>query len=304
MSNIYKLAENNKIIKLFLYAYFKEFEDYINEKKSDELSKISFQSDEANTDRPLKEFIKLMIESNFSTLQDSDIQKMLIICGENDEPIHSCSYNDILNIKINKVLLPEDIPDQLKNKLNMHSPSIKTSPDLVLVIKNNSELYYERVELKSTKKDIIPGGSFLQIDPNEWTIFVKHKKNKSAKLITGKYTFMIAEELYYPDRNPRPHVSFNKGNDWNNNNRIDTNSELSYRNIDSLEQEWDEDYMTEYIKTKWLKLIKENNPKDTRWFNSALRTFSLELIEMTRNLDDKEINNLKANLTNSLGKND
>ena len=46
---------------LFMYAYMFELEQYLNAHKH-ELLNISFQSDEANTDRPLKEYLKSTIQ--------------------------------------------------------------------------------------------------------------------------------------------------------------------------------------------------------------------------------------------------
>jgi hypothetical protein len=49
-------------LQLFMYLYMYELELWLNE-HSDEVLDISFQSDEANTDRPLKEYLKDIIEN-------------------------------------------------------------------------------------------------------------------------------------------------------------------------------------------------------------------------------------------------
>ena len=54
-------------IQLFMRLYMYELEIWLNEHKQELLS-ISFQSDEANTDRPLKEFLKTAIEQNCNCL--------------------------------------------------------------------------------------------------------------------------------------------------------------------------------------------------------------------------------------------
>ena len=52
---------------LFMRLYMYELEIWLNEHKQELLS-ISFQSDEANTDRPLKEFLKSAIEQHCNCL--------------------------------------------------------------------------------------------------------------------------------------------------------------------------------------------------------------------------------------------
>mgnify|MGYP003330257066 CR=1 FL=1 len=53
---------------------------------------------------------------------------------------------------------------------------LKTGP---LVFKKK---VYEKIELKSTKDNAIPGSSVQQINPDEWVIFVKHTR---FSIITG-----------------------------------------------------------------------------------------------------------------------
>ncbi len=63
--------ENNIID--FMYMYMYNLEQFLITKK-DELSTISFQSDEANTDRPLKEYLKVLIEKEFNRIPyNSDV---------------------------------------------------------------------------------------------------------------------------------------------------------------------------------------------------------------------------------------
>ena len=59
--------------KQFMYSYMFELEFFLKSIK-DELKEITFQSDEANTDRPLKEFLKLVIENRFNKPSHSQIK--------------------------------------------------------------------------------------------------------------------------------------------------------------------------------------------------------------------------------------
>ncbi|HBI7113468.1 TPA: hypothetical protein K8N08_001950, partial [Clostridium perfringens] len=62
---------NDKVNK-FMFAYMYELELALKTQK-DNLAKVSFQSDEANTDRPLKLFLKDFIEKDFNSLPTSKI---------------------------------------------------------------------------------------------------------------------------------------------------------------------------------------------------------------------------------------
>lgn len=62
----------------FMYFYMYELEVFLNSKKDDLLT-ISFQSDEANTDRPLKEFLKFLIENELNVLPRNSLTNSLYI---------------------------------------------------------------------------------------------------------------------------------------------------------------------------------------------------------------------------------
>lgn len=55
------------MINNFMYLYMYHLEKFLLSKK-EEILKLSFQSDEANTDRPLKEYLKNLIENNFNKI--------------------------------------------------------------------------------------------------------------------------------------------------------------------------------------------------------------------------------------------
>ena len=137
----------------FMCIYMYKLEENLTNHK-DDLMKVSFQSDEANTDRPLKEYLKHHIEDSFSSIpEDTDITSL---CFEGS------AFTDLLAIKqirVNRVLLPEDISDELKETIKASKSSVYTNPDLYLELRVGNELSYESIELKSTKNDSIPGSS-------------------------------------------------------------------------------------------------------------------------------------------------
>lgn len=151
-------------IQNFMCIYMYKLEENLIEHKND-LIEVSFQSDEANTDRPLKEYLKKHIEETFSSIpNDTDI---ISLCFEES------TYTDIQTIKqiqVNRVLLPEDISDELKETIKASKSGVYTNPDLYLELKLGDELSYESIELKSTKNDSIPGSSIQQIVPEDVVI--------------------------------------------------------------------------------------------------------------------------------------
>ena len=88
-------------IQNFMCIYMYKLEEDLTNHK-DDLIEVSFQSDEANTDRPLKEYLKKHIEESFSSIpEDTDITSL---CFE------GATFTDMLAIKqirVNRVLLPE-----------------------------------------------------------------------------------------------------------------------------------------------------------------------------------------------------
>lgn len=213
------------IIDNFMQVYMYEFENFLNT-KVEEIFNVSFQSDEANTDRPLKEFLKNIIERDFNCIPSNT--KVKTIEYENQSLL---DLSTIKKIRINRVLLPEEIDQNIKKIIKENKNAVYTNPDLCFEIIYLNNVYYETVELKSTKQDSIPGSSIQQILPNEWVIFIKHSK-RNIEITTGKYIHAINSKMQFPDRSPRPQVSFNEMNSWNQKNRILAYSSLVYKKDD------------------------------------------------------------------------
>lgn len=214
-----------KIIQHFMQIYMYELEKFLETKK-EEIRQVSFQSDEANTDRPLKEFLKRTIESSFSSIPPDTR-----IASVDFEGSVEADIDTLKTIKINSVLLPEDITDKIRQIIRASKDAVYTNPDMCLEIIYNDTFHYETIELKSTKQDSIPGSSIQQIVPDEWVIFIKHANNK-IDIATGQYIHAINSKMQFPDRSPRPQVSFKELTNWNRANRILTYDSLLYQKDD------------------------------------------------------------------------
>ena len=182
-----------------MQIYMYELEQFLNTKK-DELKKVSFQSDEANTDRPLKEFLRTIIESEFKRIPINTQIKDVIF---ND--VVGSDIDELKKIQVLRVLLPEQINDEIKLIISASKNAVYTNPDMCLEILMDGQKYYETIELKSTKQDSIPGSSIQQVLPDEWVIFIKHSFAK-IEIVTGQYIHAINSKMQFPDRSPRPQV--------------------------------------------------------------------------------------------------
>lgn len=270
----------------FMFIYMYELENYLLSKK-DELQSITFQSDEANTDRPLKEFLKNIIESDFNCIPQKDNANLFLTINNN---IVKYSYDLFYDYKITNVLLRESLNDELKEEIKKSKNSIYTNPDIYLEIKNNNVVTYISVELKSTKNDSIPGSSIQQINPDEWVIFIKHT-NSTVEIVTGQYINAINSKIEFPDRSPRPQVSFKELLEWNNTHRTQQIGNLQYENNDDEEIEkmnlladWQR-----VLADRWLNVLFSNEKKKKEpWFSNNLRKFILMFLEKYDSFNEEE----------------
>lgn len=280
-------------LTFIMHLYMYELEQYLLTKKQ-EILDISFQSDEANTDRPLKEYLKNLIENEFNSIPNTS--NITFVNIENIE--HKCNKD---NFKILNVLLPDEINDTIKNFIKeSKGSSVYTHPDICLKISYNNSIFYETIELKSTKNNSIPGSSVQQIIPNEWVIFIKHSDSK-IDIVTGKYINSINSKLQFPDRSPRPQVSFKELKDWNLKNRKVLNSVIFYyedktiKDKHSLIKDWQA-----VLSERWIDIllnsttIKNNEP----WFNNNLRKFIIRFLNYYDLLSKDNQEKLKNNISN------
>lgn len=288
----------NDKINRFMFAYMYELEVALKAEK-DTLATVSFQSDEANTDRPLKLFLKNFIEKKFNSLPISKINfKFNITINDN---IESLNYSDFKDIKITKVLLPDELSHELKLKIAESKSSVYTNPDLLLEISDGHNTTHFSIELKSTKNNSIPGSSIQQITPTEWVIFIKHT-NKDIDITTGQYIHSINSKLQFPDRSPRPQVAFNELTSWNASNRSLENTTLNYT-INSIDENLKYDLISDwqcYLADRWIEVLFSSSTKTNEpWYNNNLRKFIIKFLEKYDNLTSEEKENFK-NKVNSL----
>lgn len=271
-------------IQNFMRIYMYKLEEDLTKHK-DDLIAVSFQSDEANTDRPLKEYLKKHIEESFSSIpEDIDITSLYF------EGTTFTNMQAIKHIQVNRVLLPEDISDELKETIKASKSSVYTNPDLYLELILDGELSYESIELKSTKKDSIPGSSIQQIVPEEWVIFIKHS-GKNISISTGQYIHAINSKMQFPDRSPRPQVSFEAISTWNKDNRIINSKALCYvkddddKNKRELISDWQN-----VLSQRWIDVLFNATSTKSKepWFNNNMRKFILSFLTKYEALSKKE----------------
>lgn len=275
----------NNNIQSFLTLYFHKIETLLN-KHSSGLEKVKFESEESNTDEHLKLFFQNFLKEN-NDISDTNLTD-LIIKVDNKE--HCLKTQDLFCYHIDNVLLPNELTDKQKKEIAKKKKSVYTNPDLYLAISDGKSIYYESVELKSTKNNKIPGSSVQQVSPFEWVIFIKRTKDR-IEVTTGFYINSITDKLPFPDRSPRPPIGFKTLLDWNKTYRKVIENKLTIENItavndDKLQllEDWQE-----FLATEWLEIIlKKDTSKNEKWFNNALRKFALKLLEYSKKIKVEE----------------
>ncbi len=281
----------------FMHFYMLELEVFLNSQKKNLLT-VSFQSDEANTDRPLKEYLKSAIENELNMLPSNPIVSKLFI----DDQTHSIEeYRDY---KISRVILPDEIDEILKQKIKESKSASYTNPDICLEIKGNTSTFYQTVELKSTKNDSITGSSIQQIIPDEWVIFVRHT-SKDIEVVTGQYINSINSKMQFPDRSPRPQVSFKELLSWNSLHRTIENSKLIYTPDDSLTNKLAllDDWQG-VLSKRWIDILlnSEKVKKSEPWFNNNIRKFILDFLEIYDAYSEEEKALIKSKIQSMIKK--
>lgn len=284
---------NQNLLNSFLIVYFYKIENELNTTKNG-LETIKFQSEEANTDEHLKKYFqKFLLKHN--DLSDAKLKKLAV---KIDTEEHIIEINKLKTYKITNVLLPEQLSIEQKKFITESKKSVYTSPDLYLEITDGTNIYFESVELKSTKDNNIPGSSVQQVSPFEWVIFVK-RDNEKVLVTTGFYINSITEKLPFPDRSPRPQIGFKTLLEWNKKYRKVENEVLTIENITEINNDkiklltdWQD-----FLATEWLEIIKSEESRNSeKWFNNAIRKFALKFLDYTDKLTESDKQNLKNNL--------
>lgn len=225
----------------------------------DDFTNIKTQEDEMNIDTHLKSRTLKIIKNNMAK-----INQVLP------------SNISIINVKTNAAYF----------NLKKQQTSVSRLADLVILLNiNNQELHYE-IEIKKTNNNAIPGSSINQIDPYKTIVFFKFKKE--VEVIVGYYSQAVSGTIRFPDRMPRPEVSFSV---------LQTNVEedLSIEKTIESNQDVFENPVEVFLPERWLKElfshIKKNN-----WFSKAIRHFSYQLLKKYDTMTPKEKKELLEHL--------
>ena len=263
---------NFSIFDVFMLVYLKELEN--NTDLLENLGKVVFHLDEANSDKQAKSIIKDFMLRNPIVSTDCNL--------EIHQETQIFKYPSMKFIHIRQVYLQDELTEPLKKLIkSKKSNSVYTNPDIFIELSNGKETEFFSVELKSTKKNEIPGSSVQQINPYEWVIFIK--QGKPIEITTGFYLNSITEKVQFPDRSPRPQVSFNTLKNWNKKNFISENNSLIFKITQS---EWDN--KNQLIRNwkitlveQWLKVVLDKNLTLTSrspWFNETLIMYTDKLL--------------------------
>lgn len=263
----------------FMNAFMFELEEILN-KNLAFFDDVKFQFDEANTDQHIKIKIKEFILNNYKT-----INTVTEIKSDDSDVFISKDDYKIINIKVPSELTEED-KDYIKRTRN----AVYTNPDLLFFITDGNLNYRIPVEVKSTKTDKIPGSSIQQIDINDWVIFLKHDDQHILEFVTGKYINSISGTMQFPDRSPRPQVSYNILKNWNKQYRHFNTGILSFDKDNTINDKIQliDDWQL-LLSKRWISVLKQNRKiSGEPWFNNNIRKFAILLLDFYNNLSEKE----------------
>lgn len=272
----------------YMRAYLFELEEEINSNPNI-FRNVNFQLDEANTDKGIKTALKELINSKCNRIRK--IQH--VILDENKFDL------DISSFEV-RAKIPEDYSKKDKEKAKEGKESIFVEPDMILICKTSNGSFTEYLELKSTKGDKIPGSSVQQVIPNEWVLFVK-RSEKAIESVSGQYKDSISGIMRFPDRSPRPEVSFNELKKWLMDYRSETDSTLEFRHDEhdlekqNIFRDWQE-----VLSDRWLEVLKNEKKENEPWFNNALRKFALQLLNCYESLSLNEREAFKSKISKNI----
>ena len=269
------MEKNQMILEAYMSAYLYELETMIN-KNNKIFEKVKFQQDEANTDKDVKEAIKKFIVD--------ECNRITLI---NQVSIDNVTYNiDKNSFVVEDALIPDDYDSTIHNLMAQEN-AMYVNPDLVLKCSFFGKTVLQRIELKSTKSDKIPGSSVQQVLPDEWVIFIQHKDGEKIKTITGKYKDSISGKMAFPDRSPRPQISYSELKKWIDDYRVTCEETLTIKK-DNLEKDKEEllNNWQEVLSKRWLNVLRSDKKENEPWFNNNLRKFILEFLNYYDALDE------------------
>lgn len=280
---------NDELIEAYMRAYLYELEKEINANQNI-LKDVRFQMDEANTDKEVKQVLKDYINNSCNTIKK--IKKVIIDNKEYDLDIHAFSVF---------ARIPDDYTEDDKELVKEEKSAVYVNPDMILKCKIHDIETKQYLELKSTKDDKIPGSSVQQVVPDEWVLFIKHSKGK-IESVSGQYKNSISGTMQFPDRSPRPQVSYNELKQWLQEYRVETESTLEFRH--DKNNEGKEKLLTDWqgvLSDRWLNVLKSDKKKKNEpWFNNNLRKFVISLLEYYDSMSSNEKESFKGKIKNNI----
>ena len=99
--------------------------------------------------------------------------------------------------------------------------------------------------------------------------------------------------MQFPDRSPRPQVSFSALRTWNNVFRVYKNNVLTY--TEDTNEDTKEDLLNDwqsFLAKRWLHVLETKRKNNAEpWFNNNIRKFALMLISNFQQLNKEEQEN-------------
>lgn len=275
---------------LFMTAFMYELENKLN-KNLKYFDDVKFQFDEANTDQQIKIRIKNFILENFTKIEN--VTEIL----ENGQSTDITTYSfRIVNVKT-----PSDLNEDDRNFIKSTRNAVYTNPDLLFFVDTGESIIRIPVEVKSTKNDKIPGSSIQQVVPDDWVIFIKHDEKNILEFTTGKYVESISGTMQFPDRSPRPQVSFNNLKNWNNNFRKFNNGQLEFLEDENLPTKFQilNDWQMS-LAIRWMNVLKSKKKAKEPWFNNTIRKFSALLLNYYDSISVEQQSSFKNNIVENI----
>lgn len=290
----------NNIFNAFLALYLKNLEN--NQELVSELSSVVYHLDEANSDQEAKRVVKRHMIKYPKLPNDHSMNLQVENAGSKE----LFSFNELSCVNIEEVYTPEDITCELRESIKKSKPnSVYTHPDLYLKLEYKGRESFFEIELKSTKKNSIPGSSVQQIDPYGWVVFIK--QGRTVKLTTGLYINSITEKMQFPDRSPRPQVAFNTLSQWNDSNFKFTEDRytLVFNTEEICAKQQVITNWKQVLVSRWLEIIFAQDfaiSSGSPWFTEAITLFAAQLLDKYENMNDIEKDIFRSRIQNALAK--
>lgn len=237
-------------------------------KKLDQFKDIKLMEDELNIDKYLK-------------------IKIIEILREDFNDINENLRDD--NIKLERLLTKEEYYHPDNKRYN--EDEISNFCDLVLVYQEDGIFIDNELEIKKTNSNKIPGSSINQIKPEKALLFFRYKKDE-VELQVGYYYQSIDERIPFPDRSPRPIISYDA---MKHTNKLLSENEVSLKQLKNRTKNIFADNWIDQLVSNWMDDVKSVKLKRS-WFFSAIRQFCLKSIIEYEKLSDKEKKEFKKNL--------